>query len=99
MSKEQWIAIGVVLAVVGVVTLYFAVKLAIKLVRTKRDLGALGLGGNVAFYGALAYTILPVDLLPDPVYLDDIGVLGAALVYLTRLAQKRRATRAAALRR
>jgi uncharacterized membrane protein YkvA (DUF1232 family) len=98
MSKEQWIAIGVVLAVVGVVTLYFAVRLAIKLVRTKRHLGELGAGGNLAFYGALAYTILPVDLLPDPVYLDDIGVLGAALVYLTRLAQKRRATRAAATR-
>jgi hypothetical protein len=56
-------------------------------------LGELGLGGKVAFYGALAYTILPVDLLPDPVYLDDMGVLAGALIYLTRLAQKHRAAR------
>jgi uncharacterized membrane protein YkvA (DUF1232 family) len=98
MSREQWIAVGVVLAVVGVVTLYYAIRLAIRLVRTKKQLGALGVGGNVAFYGALAYTILPVDLLPDPVYLDDMGVLAAALIYLTRLAQKRRDSRAAALR-
>jgi len=35
--------------------------------------------------------VLPVDLLPDPVYLDDMGVLAGALIYLTRLVNKHRA--------
>ena len=68
-----------------------AVLLAIRVVRTRRMLGALGAGGKVAFYGALIYTILPVDLLPDPIYLDDMGVLAGALFYLGRLAVKHRA--------
>jgi uncharacterized membrane protein YkvA (DUF1232 family) len=56
-------------------------------------LGELGTGGKVAFYGALIYTFLPVDLLPDPIYLDDMGVLAGALAYLTHLVRKRRALR------
>lgn len=28
---------------------------------------------------AVAYTVSPVDLIPDPVYLDDIGLLLLAL--------------------
>ncbi|WP_425276162.1 DUF1232 domain-containing protein [Streptomyces murinus] len=31
------------------------------------------------FWGAVAYLLLPTDLLPDPIYLDDIGVLLLAL--------------------
>ncbi len=31
------------------------------------------------FWGAVAYLVLPTDALPDPVYLDDIGVLLLAL--------------------
>jgi uncharacterized membrane protein YkvA (DUF1232 family) len=31
------------------------------------------------FWGAVAYLLLPADLLPDPVYLDDIAVLLLAL--------------------
>jgi uncharacterized membrane protein YkvA (DUF1232 family) len=54
-------------------------------------LTGLGAGGKIAFYGALIYTIFPVDVLPDPIYLDDMGVLAAALIYLTRLVHKRRA--------
>ena len=42
-----------------------------------------------AFYGALAYTIFPIDILPDPIYLDDMAVLGGALAFLTHLARKR----------
>ncbi|WBB73127.1 YkvA family protein [Micromonospora sp. WMMD1128] len=90
MSREAWflVALG---AVVAAATLVGAVLLAIRVVRTRRMLGALGAGGKVAFYGALIYTILPVDLLPDPIYLDDMGVLAGALFYLGRLAAKHRA--------
>jgi uncharacterized membrane protein YkvA (DUF1232 family) len=36
----------------------------------------------------MAYTVFPIDLLPDPIYLDDMAVLGTALFYLTKLAKK-----------
>ncbi|MEV1147905.1 YkvA family protein [Micromonospora sp. NPDC049799] len=91
MSREAWILVGVV----AVATLVGAVLLAIRVIRTRRLLGTLGVSGKVAFYGALVYTVLPVDLLPDPIYLDDMGVLAVALVVLGRLLRRRRATAAA----
>ncbi|MFC4148763.1 YkvA family protein [Micromonospora mangrovi] len=90
MSREAWVLV-VLAGVVALATLVGAVLLAIRVVRTRRLLGALGVGGKVAFYGALIYTILPVDLLPDPIYLDDMGVLAGSLFYLGRLVQKHRA--------
>jgi hypothetical protein len=95
MSREAWIAVIVVVGVVAVATLAGAVVLAIRVLRTRKLLGELGAGGKVAFYGALIYTIFPVDVLPDPIYLDDMGVLAGALFFLTRLVQKRRAARTA----
>jgi hypothetical protein len=41
-----------------------------------------------AFYGALIYAVCPVDLLPDPIYLDDVGVLVTAITYITRVAKR-----------
>ncbi|GHJ10474.1 hypothetical protein TPA0907_48410 [Micromonospora humidisoli] len=90
MSRQMW-ALVVVGAILALATLVGAVLLAVRVVRTRRLLGTLGVSGKVAFYGALIYTISPVDLLPDPIYLDDMGVLAGALIYLTRLVQRRRA--------
>jgi hypothetical protein len=90
MSDEAWIAVAIVALLVAVVTLYGAVRLARKLLATKRALGQLGASGKIAFYGALLYTIFPIDLLPDPMYLDDMAVLGGALFYLTKLLRARR---------
>ncbi|MFF5402752.1 DUF1232 domain-containing protein [Streptomyces misionensis] len=58
-----------------------AVVLLVRLVRTRRALLRAGLptGPRWVFWGAVAYLVLPTDLLPDPVYLDDIGVLLLAL--------------------
>lgn len=58
-----------------------AVALLVRLVRTRRDLRRAGLptGPRWVFWGAVLYLVLPADLLPDPVYLDDIGVLLVAL--------------------
>jgi uncharacterized membrane protein YkvA (DUF1232 family) len=53
-------------------------------------LDQLGVGGKIAFWGALIYTVFPIDLLPDPIYLDDMGVLAGSAIYLTRLIHKRR---------
>lgn len=57
-----------------------AVVLLVRLVRTRRTLLAgLPAGPRWVFWGAVAYLLLPTDLLPDPIYLDDIGVLLLAL--------------------
>ncbi|MEH1129829.1 YkvA family protein [Micromonospora sp. CPCC 206061] len=70
-----------------------AIVLTVRVWRTRKLLGELGVGGRVAFYGALAYTVLPVDVLPDPIYLDDMGVLAGALLYLTHLVRRQRPAR------
>lgn len=89
MSGETWAWVAVAVVVIGVVTLVAAIWFARRLIVTRRALGQLGIDEKVAFYGALAYMIFPVDLLPDPIYLDDIGVLAAALFYLTRSLRER----------
>jgi hypothetical protein len=89
MSRETWIAIGIAAAVVAILTFIGVVHLLLKVFRMRRHLGELGTGGKVAFWGAMIYTFLPIDLLPDPIYLDDMAVVGTALVYLTRLWRKR----------
>ncbi|MFF5227494.1 DUF1232 domain-containing protein [Dactylosporangium sp. NPDC000521] len=81
------IAVGALLLVAMLVA---AIVLATRVWKTGKYLQAMGAGGKFAFWGALIYTVSPVDLLPDPIYLDDVGVLGAALIYLTRLAAKHR---------
>ncbi|MEU4038320.1 YkvA family protein [Streptomyces collinus] len=71
----------VIAAVVAAVLLGVAVVLLVRLVRTRRTLRRAGLptGPRWVFWGAVAYLVLPTDLLPDPVYLDDIAVLLLAL--------------------
>ncbi|MFG2881303.1 DUF1232 domain-containing protein [Streptomyces sp. NPDC048297] len=67
--------------VVAVLLLTGAVVLLVRLVRARRTLRRAGLptGPRWVFWGAVLYLVLPTDLLPDPVYLDDIGVLLLAL--------------------
>lgn len=71
----------IIVSVVAAVLLITAIVLAVRLVRLRRGLRAAGLpeGKRWVFWGALAYLVLPADLIPDPVYLDDIGVLLLAL--------------------
>ncbi|MGW6056954.1 hypothetical protein [Streptomyces sp. NPDC055189] len=68
-------------AILAVATLAVAVALLVRLVRARRDLRRAGLPveRQWVFWAAVAYLVLPADLLPDPVFLDDIGVLVLAL--------------------
>jgi uncharacterized membrane protein YkvA (DUF1232 family) len=83
---ETWqvvlIAVG---AVFAAATLAAAAVLLVRLVRTYRLLRSEDVPGGTkaAFWGALVYTVFPVDLLPDPVYLDDVGLLLLALHHLS----------------
>ncbi|MFJ8008489.1 DUF1232 domain-containing protein [Streptomyces fagopyri] len=85
MDSTAWTVI-VVVAVLGAVALTVAIVLLTRLVRARRDLRRAGLptGSRWVFWGAVAYLLLPTDLLPDPIYLDDIGVLLLALRSLRR---------------
>ncbi|WP_181809429.1 YkvA family protein [Streptomyces shenzhenensis] len=71
----------VICAIVAAALLAGAVAVLVRLVRTRRSLRQAGLptGSRWVFWGAVLYLVLPTDLLPDPIYLDDIGVLLLAL--------------------
>jgi hypothetical protein len=93
MSDELFYALLVVGGLLLIAVLVLAIVLAVRVWKTGKYLQAMGLGGQWVFWGALIYTIFPIDLLPDPIYLDDVGVLGGALIYLSRLAMKARQNR------
>ncbi|MER5428117.1 YkvA family protein [Streptomyces sp. NPDC002588] len=80
----------VVAAAVAAVLLALAVVVLVRLVRARRDLRRAGLpsGPRWVFWGAVLYFVLPTDVLPDPVYLDDIGVLLLALRSLRRFPER-----------
>ncbi|MET9350555.1 YkvA family protein [Streptomyces termitum] len=73
-----WVLVAATLAVAAV--------LAVRLFRARRLLADSGIpmSRKMLFWGALVYLVSPVDLLPDPVLLDDIGVLLVALRMLHR---------------
>ena len=80
----------VVLGVLALATLVGAVVVLVRMVKMRRVLTDAGIpmGNKVLFWGALIYTVSPVDLIPDPVYLDDIGVMLLALHSLQAAAEK-----------
>ncbi|MEV6195407.1 DUF1232 domain-containing protein [Streptomyces sp. NPDC051920] len=81
MDSNSWTLVLVIGGVLAAAALAVALVLLRRLVRTRRDLRRAGLptGPRWVFWGAVAYLLLPADLLPDPVYLDDIGVMLLAL--------------------
>ncbi|MEV0322921.1 DUF1232 domain-containing protein [Streptomyces sp. NPDC050658] len=80
MSTEVTVLL-VAAGVLAAATLVVAVMLLVRLVRARRGLRRAGLPveRRWVFWGAVCYLVLPADLLPDPVFLDDIGVLVLAL--------------------
>ncbi|UUU26779.1 YkvA family protein [Streptomyces sp. DSM 40750] len=80
MDSWTW-GVIVAIALIAAAVLGVAVWLLLRLVRTRRELRRAGLptGPKWVFWGAVLYLVLPTDLVPDPVYLDDIGVLLLAL--------------------
>ncbi|MFE2560259.1 YkvA family protein [Streptomyces sp. NPDC059352] len=78
MDSTLWLIVVVVLllAVAG-----FAAVLLVRVFRARRLLldSGVPLRSKALFWAAVVYTVSPIDLIPDPVYLDDIGVLLVAL--------------------
>ncbi|MFJ1566144.1 YkvA family protein [Streptomyces erythrochromogenes] len=78
MDGTVWVIVGaVVMAGLAVV----AAVMFVRVLRARRLLVDAGvpLHDKALFWAALVYTVSPVDLIPDPVYLDDIGILMLAL--------------------
>jgi uncharacterized membrane protein YkvA (DUF1232 family) len=83
----------VLLVVVGVLALATVVGAAVvlvKMVKARKLLTDAGIpvGNKFVFWGAVLYLVSPVDLIPDPVYLDDIGIMLLALQSLQAAAEK-----------
>jgi uncharacterized membrane protein YkvA (DUF1232 family) len=95
MSRDAWIVIGVVVAIVAIISLVIALRLLWRLFAVKRALHDAGASGKWVFWGALAYLVFPIDILPDPIYIDDVAVVGGALFFLTRLLRKQETLRGA----
>ncbi|WP_063835960.1 YkvA family protein [Actinacidiphila yeochonensis] len=78
----------VVAGVLALATLVLAVRLAFRLVGARRLLRSsqIPLSSKALFWGSLIYLVCPVDLLPDPIYLDDAGFLLLALRSLHKAA-------------
>ncbi|MGY0021814.1 YkvA family protein [Streptomyces sp. cg35] len=78
MDDRTWFVLA---AVAAVAMLAAAGYLLVRVFQARRLLVDAGipLRSKALFWAAVVYTISPVDLLPDPIYLDDIGVLLIAL--------------------
>lgn len=78
MDTKAWLILA---AAVVLLTMGIAAVLLVRVIRARRLLLAAGipLGNKALFWAAVIYTVSPLDLLPDPVYLDDIGFLLLAL--------------------
>ncbi|MGC4948643.1 YkvA family protein [Streptomyces sp. DT224] len=78
MDTKTWIIVG---AVFGLLMLAAAGVLLVRVLKARKLLAEAGvpLHNKALVWAAVLYTVSPVDLLPDPVYLDDIGFLLLAL--------------------
>src|SRR5690349_19872947 len=80
----------IVVAVVLISLLVAAIYLFIKLIRLAKLIRSdlMPTSGKIAFWAGVVYAVFPLDLLPDPIYLDDIGVLAGTIAYVTHLVRK-----------
>lgn len=77
-TTTVWLVLG---AVAVLIMLASAVVLLVRVFKARKLLVDAGipLRSKALVWAAAIYTVSPVDLLPDPVYLDDIGFLLLAL--------------------
>ncbi|GHB50071.1 membrane protein [Streptomyces cirratus] len=78
MDTKVWLTLA---AIVAAGLAFYAAVLLVRVFKARRLLldAGIPLRDKALFWVAVLYTLSPVDLIPDPVYLDDIGVLLLAL--------------------
>lgn len=94
-NTTVWLLLGALVALLMAGT---AAVLLVRVLKARKLLLDAGvpLRDKALVWAAVIYTVSPVDLLPDPVYLDDIGFL---LLALRSLHSAARAAGAGAARR
>uniref|UniRef100_A0AAU2JK77 YkvA family protein n=1 Tax=Streptomyces sp. NBC_00049 TaxID=2903617 RepID=A0AAU2JK77_9ACTN len=92
MDGKVWLTLATLVAVGLAVA---AAVLLVRVFKARRLLldAGIPLRDKALFWVAVIYTVSPVDLIPDPVYLDDIGVLLLALRSLHAAASAARSTK------
>ncbi|MEU5286320.1 YkvA family protein [Streptomyces sp. NPDC020755] len=77
-TTTVWLVLG---AVAVLIMLASAIVLLVRVFKARKLLVDAGIPqrSKALVWAAVIYTVSPVDLLPDPVYLDDIGFLLVAL--------------------
>lgn len=90
MVDLDWGTLGTVVLVLVGITVLIALALVVRLVMKHRQVHRPGVpvSAKVSYYGSLLYAVVPVDLLPDPIVLDDITVLLGGLLYVGRAVRK-----------
>ncbi|MEV7171838.1 YkvA family protein [Streptomyces sp. NPDC093224] len=78
MDGKVWLTLGVILAIGLAIAAAVLLARVFAARRLLLDAG-IPLHDKALFWVAVIYTVSPVDLVPDPVYLDDIGMLLLAL--------------------
>jgi len=89
---DQWpiwlllMVLIVVIAMIVAAVIYF-----IKFVRMFKLVQSdmMPMSGKLAFWGTVLYLFSPVDFMPDPILLDDVGVMMAAVAFISKLAADR----------
>jgi hypothetical protein len=79
------VVVLVLIVAMVAVAAYYLVRLLRSFRLIRNDL--MPLGGKVAFWAALAYLVFPIDVLPDPLLIDDIAIVATAVTYIGRLAR------------
>ncbi|WP_372346273.1 YkvA family protein [Streptomyces sp. KL116D] len=87
MDNRTWLTLAALAALAMLVVTGVLLVRVVKARRLLLDAG-IPLRSKALFWVAVLYTISPVDLLPDPVYLDDIGLLLVALKALHAAARR-----------
>ncbi|MEO5874913.1 MAG: hypothetical protein ABIS86_08645 [Streptosporangiaceae bacterium] len=90
--SDQTLVIVVLASVAVAITLYFVVRALRRLFRLRKV--ALGpeapTTAKAAYWLAWIYTLSPIDVLPDPILIDDVGVVLAAIATIERVTRKQR---------
>jgi uncharacterized membrane protein YkvA (DUF1232 family) len=90
MSDIGWgpiTSLGIFALILLIITLGIVVVVVIKLVSKYKQINQPGMprSPKMVFWASILYTISPIDFVPDPVYLDDLGIDIAALIYIGRM--------------
>ncbi|MCF2128172.1 DUF1232 domain-containing protein [Strepomyces sp. STD 3.1] len=88
---ENWLYLAVIMCSLAVIAMLgVVVTLILRLRKSFQLLSSeeVPFQNKFAFWASIVYAICPIDLLPDPIYLDDIGILFAALHSLNKAAER-----------